>query len=358
MKSSCWSSPLRMTCPPWIAIRSPGPATTRLMKFTSAFSSVGRLQTWPSGGGPLPQVLSCSAPAGGWKTTTSPTSGSPKRAPIRLTRTRWPISSVGTIDSDGIRYGLTRKAWMPSARPSATATIMISSSSEPEAEDPRDTLRLVFGSRGLGLRGTGRLGLRRRGHGLRGTGRLGVRRRGRGGLRLRRRGLGRLGVGQRLPIDRVAGHLGVRLGGGGRRGIVKQARLDDLLRAHVAALAYARTLADAAAQVVELGAPDVAAGGDLDPLDLRRVHGERALDADAEGLLADRERLAHPLALALDHDALEHLRPAPRPLDHLEVHAHPVAGLELRHAPELRALEAVDDGAHGEEKSRESQGGC
>src|SRR5215217_1605592 len=332
-----------MTWPSWMASRSPGPATTRLMKLTSALLADSFRHTWPSGGWPPPHWLPCSAPVGGWKTTTSPTSGSPKRAPIRLTSTRWPISSVGTIDSDGIRYGLTRKAWMPSARPSATATIMISSSSEPEAEDPRDTLRLVFGSRGLGLRGTGRLG---------------VRRRGRGGLRLRRRGLGRLGVGQRLPIDRVAGHLGVRLGGGGRRGIVKQARLDDLLRAHVAALAYARTLADAAAQVVELGAPDVAAGGDLDPLDLRRVHGERALDADAEGLLADRERLAHPLALALDHDALEHLRPAPRPLDHLEVHAHPVAGLELRHAPELRALEAVDDGAHGEEKSRESQGGC
>ena len=40
----------------------------------------------------------------------------------------------------------------------------------------------------------------------------------------------------------------------------------------VAALADAGALADTAAQVVELGAPDVTAGGDLDPLDLRRVH--------------------------------------------------------------------------------------
>src|SRR5688572_385551 len=282
MKSSCWRSPLSITRPLRTASRSPGPATMRLMKFTSALSSVGRAQTSPSGGGPPPHVLSWSAPAGGWKTTTSPTSGSPKRAPIRLTSTRWPTSSVGTIDSDGSRYGLTRKAWMPSARPSATTTIMTSSSSEPDAQ-PRRPLRPT-----------------------------------------------------------VAGR---------RRRIVQQARLYALLRPHVAALAHARALADAAAQVVELRAPDVAAGGDLDPLDLRRVHRERALDADAERLLADREGLAHALALALDHDALEDLRAAARPLDDLEVHPHPVARLESGHAAELRALEAVDHGGHGEEKA-------
>ena len=76
-------------------------------------------------------MSSISAPVGGWKTTTSPTSGSEKRAPMRLTSTRWPISSVGTIDSDGILYGLIRNAWMPSASPSATATIRTSSRSEP-----------------------------------------------------------------------------------------------------------------------------------------------------------------------------------------------------------------------------------
>src|SRR3954447_23372742 len=48
----------------------------------------------------------------------------------RQTRTRWPIWSVGTIDSLGIRNGLTRNAWMPRARPSATATIVTSSTSE------------------------------------------------------------------------------------------------------------------------------------------------------------------------------------------------------------------------------------
>ena len=79
------------------------------------------------------------------------------------------------------------------------------------------------------------------------------------------------------------------------------------------------------AQVVELGAADVAAGGDLDALDLRRVHGERALHADAEGLLAHGERLPHAGALALDHHALEDLRPPPRALHDLEVHAHAIA---------------------------------
>src|SRR3954452_16372898 len=124
-----------MTWPAWILIRSPGPATTRLMKLTSARASVGRSHGLPGGGGPEPHVLSCSAPAGGWKTTTSPTSGCVKRSPMRFTSTRWPICSVGTIDSLGIRYGLTRKAWMLSARPSATATIRTSSTSEPEVED-------------------------------------------------------------------------------------------------------------------------------------------------------------------------------------------------------------------------------
>ena len=74
-----------------------------------------------------------SAPAGGLKTMMFPRFGSVKRKLTRSTRTRWPISSVGTIDSLGIRNGLTRKAWMPSASPSATATIMTSSRREPPA---------------------------------------------------------------------------------------------------------------------------------------------------------------------------------------------------------------------------------
>jgi len=42
----------------------------------------------------------------------------------------WPTSSVGSIDWLGIRNGLTRNAWMTSARPRAIATIVTSSMSE------------------------------------------------------------------------------------------------------------------------------------------------------------------------------------------------------------------------------------
>src|SRR5215210_6924337 len=197
MNGSLWRLPLRTTRPSRIWRRSPGPATTRLMKLTSAFLGVAFRHTCRSGGG-APHMSSCSAPVGGWKTTTSPTSGSENRAPMRLTSTRWPISSVGTIDSLGILYGLIRNAWMPSASPSATATMRTSSSSEPEADEPRSN------SGGLVVAAVG------------------------GSRSLRHR-------------------------------IVQQACLDDLLGlARVAALADAGALADAAAQVVELGAPDVA----------------------------------------------------------------------------------------------------
>ena len=45
-----------------------------------------------------------SAPAGGWKVMMSPTLGSaPRRWLRRLTSTRWPTSSVGSIEPLGIR---------------------------------------------------------------------------------------------------------------------------------------------------------------------------------------------------------------------------------------------------------------
>src|SRR4051795_13671403 len=265
MKGSFCGLPLRITWPLRTWRRSPGPATMRLMKLTSARFGVSFRQTWPIGGGPPPHMSSCSAPSGGWKTTTSPTPRSEKRAPMRLTSTRWPIWSVGTIDSDGILYGLMRNAWMPSASPSATATMRTSSSSEPEADEPFFTSAAgVIGALG------GRLG--------------GVRTGG--------------GLFQRLRVDGLTRDLGVRGSGRLGGGIVEQPRLDDLLGlTGVPALAHTRALADPAAQVVELGPPDVAAGGDLDALDLRRVQRERALHAHAEGLLAHREGLAHALAL-------------------------------------------------------------
>src|SRR5436305_71988 len=49
---------------------------------------------------------------------------------MRSTRTRWPTFSVGTIDGLGMRNGLTRKAWIPIASPSATAMITTNSTTE------------------------------------------------------------------------------------------------------------------------------------------------------------------------------------------------------------------------------------
>src|SRR5690606_343584 len=91
-----------------------------------------------------------------------------------------------------------------------------------------------------------------------------------------------------------------------------------------------RLLAAQRAQVVQLGATHVTARHDRDRLDGRRVHGERALDADAEADLADGERLADPAALAGDDDALERLDAGAVALDDLDVDLERVTGTELR----------------------------
>src|ERR671911_1765221 len=112
-------------------------------------------------------------------------------------------------------------------------------------------------------------------------------------------------------------------------------------------LADARLLPHSLAQVVELGAPNVADRDDLELLDLGRVEGERALDADAERLLPHRERLAEPGALALEADALEDLDPLPVALDDLEVDAQRVPCLELRQVrAHVALLEALDNRVH------------
>ena len=56
---------------------------------------------------------------------------------------------------------------------------------------------------------------------------------------------------------------------------------------------------------------------------------EGPLDADAERLLADGERLAHTGALSLDDDAFEDLDTPALPFDDLKVHAYGIAGFEL-----------------------------
>src|SRR5204862_4745428 len=109
-------------------------------------------------------------------------------------------------------------------------------------------------------------------------------------------------------------------------------------------------LPDLATEVVQLGPVHVADRRDLDLVDLRRVERERPLDTDAEGLLADSERLARAGPLALEDDSLEDLDPVALALDHLEVDADGVPRLELRKTlAQLGALEAVDHVAHRKE---------
>ena len=150
--------------------------------------------------------------------------------------------------------------------------------------------------------------------------------------------------GHRLLDPGLLGRLGLSLRLG--FGLCRLHRLRQLRPGSVPPLANACLLAHSTAQVVELRAVDVADRHDLDLLDLRRVERERPLDADAERLLADGERLACAGSLALEHDPLEHLHTAARALDDLEVDAHRVARLEARHVAQLSALEILDDVAH------------
>jgi hypothetical protein len=69
---------------------------------------------------------------------------------------------------------------------------------------------------------------------------------------------------------------------------------------------------------------------------------EGALHADAEGDLADRERLVQAPALATDHHPVEDLDPLPVPFDHPHVDLHGVAGTELGQVvAEERAIDEV-----------------
>ena len=118
-------------------------------------------------------------------------------------------------------------------------------------------------------------------------------------------------------------------------------------RRGVALLLDLGLLAAQVAQVVELGAADVAAGDDLDLVDDRGVQREGALDADAEGDLADREGAADAGALDADADALEDLDAGAVALDDLDVHLEGVAGAELGDVVALGGGgERVDDVGH------------
>jgi len=89
-------------------------------------------------------------------------------------------------------------------------------------------------------------------------------------------------------------------------------------------------LADLVAEVVQLGAANLAAASDLDSNNLGRVHGERALDADAERDLANREGLTIACAVTADDRALENLDTLTSTLDDLVAHLDVVSDLEGR----------------------------
>src|SRR3989442_861478 len=112
----------------------------------------------------------------------------------------------------------------------------------------------------------------------------------------------------------------------GRRGLQVRRVADDLSEA---LLLDARGLSDPIAEVVELGAPHVAARHNLDLGDDRRVLRERPFHADTEAHFPDRERLAYAAALDADHHALEHLDPLAGAFYDADVDLDGVAGSKV-----------------------------
>ena len=111
----------------------------------------------------------------------------------------------------------------------------------------------------------------------------------------------------------------------------------------VALLLDAGGFADPVAEVVELGPAHVTATEDFNGLDDRSVNGENAFDTDAKADLPNRERLADAATLAGNHNTFERLGPFPATLDDTNVHAHGVAGTEVRYViAQLGALDVIE----------------
>src|SRR5439155_15268990 len=96
----------------------------------------------------------------------------------------------------------------------------------------------------------------------------------------------------------------------------------------------ARGLARDVADEIELGAADAAAAQHVDLGEHRAVHREDALDANAVGDLANRERLADPTAAARDAHALERLNALLLTFLDAHVHTQRIAGAEGRNIAE------------------------
>src|SRR5690242_5531391 len=108
-----------------------------------------------------------------------------------------------------------------------------------------------------------------------------------------------------------------------------------------------RRLARQIAQVVELGTPYAAAALDGDLADRRAVGLEGPLDPLAVGDLAHRERGIEAAVAARDHHALVGLHALAVALDHLHLHDHGIARLEIRDlAGHALLLDFLDDSVH------------
>ena len=276
---------------------------------------------------------------GSWNTTTSPRWMPPSVVQSRQTRIRSPGASVGSIEPLGTTATWTRKLLMRRAtserasdeergrtrrrrgvvRAGRSARRSAASGCRSTAVRPRPAPRRASSLLVLPRSSPAALGL-----GLAST------------ARPRPRPRGRRLVGASSSVEPLVEVLGLGRAsaaccGGLHRGelrVVDPTLLDPgLLPAQVA-------------QVVELRAADPAALDELELRDRRRVQRERALHADPERDLADREGLAHAAAGAPDDDALEDLDALAVPLDHADVHLHGVTGAERG---EIRAQERLLD---------------
>src|SRR5665213_2245623 len=108
-----------------------------------------------------------------------------------------------------------------------------------------------------------------------------------------------------------------------------------------------RSLAGALPQIVQLRAPHAAAALDRDGGDARAVGLESALDALAVRDLAHGEGGVEAAVATGDDYTLVGLNPLAISLDHLDLHHHGIAGLEIRHrAGHALSFERLDNVTH------------
>src|SRR5690625_791920 len=118
---------------------------------------------------------------------------------------------------------------------------------------------------------------------------------------------------------------------------------DLLSRGSLALLANAGGLAAQVTQVVELGPAHIATGDDFDLLNSRRVHGEGALNTNAESDLAHGKGLTHTRTLTGQNHALEDLNTSAFPLRNLHVHLYGVTGTEFGNViPEGSCVDRIE----------------